>query len=289
MTSPITSIVEQLRPQLGHYRRLARAHLRSLALLPRYANDFRHVQRYCMFIGYPRSGHSLIGSLLSAHPHCVIAHEMDALQYVGRGLTRSQLFALLVARDRDFTRQGRGWTDFDYSVDGLWQGRYTELKVIGDKKGGASTLRLEHSPHLLEELRRLVRVPLRIIHVVRNPYDNISTMLRRSSPTLPAAIDLHLRRCHTIAGLLDRGLVTPDEWLDVRLEDVVADPGPHLERMSRFLGLDPEPRFIALASRRIFGEPRHTRHRAPWTPALIADVGARCSEYPFLDGYSFDT
>ena len=38
-----------------------------------------------MFIGYPRSGHSLIGSLLDVHPNAIVAHELDALKFVGAG------------------------------------------------------------------------------------------------------------------------------------------------------------------------------------------------------------
>jgi hypothetical protein len=36
-----------------------------------------------MFIGYLRSGHSLIASLLDAHPNPIATHELDALKFVG--------------------------------------------------------------------------------------------------------------------------------------------------------------------------------------------------------------
>jgi hypothetical protein len=36
-----------------------------------------------MFIGYLRSGHSLIASLLDAHPNAIATHELDALKFVG--------------------------------------------------------------------------------------------------------------------------------------------------------------------------------------------------------------
>ena len=51
------------------------------------AADFEKLQAYCMFIGYPRSGHSLVGSLLDAHPNIIIAHELNALQFVVAGCT----------------------------------------------------------------------------------------------------------------------------------------------------------------------------------------------------------
>ena len=46
---------------------------------------FETIQLYCMFVGYPRSGHSLVGTLLDAHPDIVIAHELDALRHIRAG------------------------------------------------------------------------------------------------------------------------------------------------------------------------------------------------------------
>ena len=40
------------------------------------------LRSFCLFIGYPRSGHSLLGSLLDAHPDIAIAHEVNALGLV---------------------------------------------------------------------------------------------------------------------------------------------------------------------------------------------------------------
>ena len=41
---------------------------------------YAHVKTLLFFIGYPRSRHSLLGSLLDAHPHMVIADEALALK-----------------------------------------------------------------------------------------------------------------------------------------------------------------------------------------------------------------
>ncbi len=40
---------------------------------------FADLERFWSFIGYPRSGHSLIGSLINAHPDVVVCHELDTL------------------------------------------------------------------------------------------------------------------------------------------------------------------------------------------------------------------
>src|SRR4051794_27905037 len=143
-------------------------------------NLFDGVETYCMFIGYPRSGHSLIGSLLDAHPSAIIAHELDALKFVAAGFNKDQLYQLLLDNSRRFARKGRAWTGYTYGVPGQWQGRFDKLHVIGDKKGGRSTLQLAENPELLHRLRKTVATDIRFIHTIRNPYDNIATMHKRA-------------------------------------------------------------------------------------------------------------
>ena len=55
-------------------------------------------------------------------------------------------------------------------------------KVIGDKKGGhTSEILMDPSKmSILEEINQVVRVPMKFIHVTRNPFDNIATMMLRA-------------------------------------------------------------------------------------------------------------
>ena len=125
---------------------------------------------------------------MNAHPEIVIANELDVLEYVEQGKSRHQLFSLLMDRDRYFASIDYQWTGYDYKVPGQFQGRFTRLRVIGDKRAGRSTHRLGEHPELLEALRRTVGVPIRVIHVVRNPYDNIATMAWRGQRLLAPAM-----------------------------------------------------------------------------------------------------
>ena len=58
------------------------------------------------------------------------------------------------------------------------------FQVVGDKKGGTTSLLLANPKNmeLLERIRQIVQIPMKFIHVTRNPFDNIATiMLRRKS------------------------------------------------------------------------------------------------------------
>jgi Sulfotransferase family len=244
---------------------------------------FRDVRIYCMFIGYPRSGHSLLGALLDAHPRVVISHELDSLDLIGAGYGRLALFEAIIAHDAEFTRSGREWYGYDYRVPGEWQGRYDVLEVIGDKKGGGSTLLLAEHPDLLAGLRQVVKVPLRLIHHVRNPYDNVATIARRTSWTLDAALDHYLRLCSTVSSVLAG--CDPTEVIEIRHEQLVQSLRPELGRVCEFLGVSPSPSYLDACASVVFPDARRTRDEAEWTPAAVDRVNAAIATYPFLSGY----
>ena len=87
----------------------------------RYRADFARVQRFCLFVGYPRSGHSLVGALLNAHRHAVIAHELNAPPLILAGCTRDALYARILARAYWFNLR-RNTSNHSYQVPHQWQG-----------------------------------------------------------------------------------------------------------------------------------------------------------------------
>ncbi len=252
---------------------------------------FEGVGVYCMFIGYPRSGHSLVGSLLDAHPHAIIAHELDALKFVEAGFGKLQLYQLLLDNSRRFARGGREWTGYDYEVPHQWQGRFDELRIIGDKKGGRSTLRLAENPNLPHRLYKTVTTTARFIHTIRNPYDNIATMHKRAleqdrNHTLSATVEDYLSRCEMNAGLKER--LGNGAVLDVRHESFVEDPKSLLRELCGFLGLGYDEGYLEDCASIVFGSPRRSRHDVEWDDASLAAVCAGIGRFDFLRGYSYE-
>ena len=253
----------------------------------RLAGDLVPLRAYCMFIGYPRSGHSLVGALLNAHPNIVIAHELSALEYLKFRPTQGSLTALLLQRDREFVAGGLHWSGYDYAVPGQWQGRYAALEVVGDKKGATSTTILGKRPDLLATLRRVVGVPLRVIHHVRNPHDNIATWARKSERTLANAADLFFEYAAINRDLLARHL-DADEWILSHHDDLIADPKAELARLLAFLGGTGDDGFLEACAGAVFDSPKRTRDEAAWPPGLVDDIAKRIAEFDFLRRYRFD-
>ena len=101
------------------------------------------VKLFVLFVGYPRSGHSIIGSLLDAHPNVIIAHEFNVLNWAGQmgSYSKRQLFNMLFMNSYhnafvDGASRSRNYKGYNLTVDTSWQGRYRDtVDVIGDKNG----------------------------------------------------------------------------------------------------------------------------------------------------------
>ena len=67
--------------------------------------------------------------------------------------------------------------------------------MIGDKKGGVTSEILIDPSNMskLKAISQIVQVPIKFIHVTRNPFDNIATMMLKKSSTRNAARESGVR------------------------------------------------------------------------------------------------
>lgn len=278
--------VKKKRDKATKEKLFARLNSVSAKQAPQYRHLFASVETFVLFIGYPRSGHSLIGALLNAHKHAVIAHELHALKFVERGFSREQLYYLLLQRDRKFTEAGSRWVDYTYAVPNQWQGRFTTLRVIGDKKGDGTGKMLVKQRELFWQLRELVGVPIRVIHVVRNPFDNISTICRRSGRPLNRCIQLYFSLCEISKQVIEK--LAPEEHFTFRYEQFLQAPEEKLRQLCAFLGLDCYPGYLEDCAGIVFKSPTRTRFRIEWPQKRRKQVEHYMKNYVFLQGYTFD-
>lgn len=262
---------------------LREAHL--LVAQQRWRRHYDHVERYCQFIGFPRSGHTLIGALLNAHPDAVIGFEANALRQVRKSSDRTALFDRIMRADRRFQSLGWRWSGYDYEVKGQWQGRYRRLSVIGDKRGGGSSREIANEPELLEKLKTTVEVPTRWVVVVRNPFDNVARISTRSKLTVPEAI----RRYRQVLDGTEIALeqLDPDTVHVVRIEDFVSESRACLSRAARFLGLDGHADWADACVGLVFDSPRRARDDVDWTRADRAVIESEIARSSLLSSYRF--
>jgi hypothetical protein len=254
----------------------------------RLRHDFDRIRAFVLFVGQPRTGHSLVGALLDAHPRALIAHELDALKYVASGFDRRRLFALLVRQEHARAATGHlSSAGYAYSIPDQWQGRYERLEVIGDKKGGRSTARLRADIGLLDRLSRTVGVDVHVVQVVRNPFDVIATMQRRAPKRAPTdVVELFFDLAETVDVVRHR--VDPSRFHEIHLDDLIASPARTLSGLCHSLDLSAPNDYLDACSGIVFDQPRRTRDQATWTPELLARVATRAIDHSWLVRYHFD-
>ncbi|WP_374448935.1 sulfotransferase [Stella sp.] len=257
--------------------------------------DLSAVAGFVIFVGYPRSGHSLVGALLDAHPEIAIAHELDVLQLHAAGLDRNQILTLLLENSRRLGRLGRRWGEYDYHVPGGAQGRWTRLRLVGDKRGGETSRRLAGDPEAIDRFGRMIGMPLRFLHVVRDPADTAATMVRRARAR-PGSADepearllgrslthyAHLARAN--ARFLAR--TDPAHVRTLWHEDFVADPRAGLAGLCRFLGVGTDAAYIEACASVVAPSPRRTRDTVTWADAHRATFDRIVRLAPFLARYA---
>lgn len=267
------------RPQLASF--VARATVEGLL----HRRSLREVERFFFMIGYTHSGSTLVGTLLNAHPEMVIAQEVDCLRYVRPGITRNALFAMVLMRDREFATIDRSYHGFEYAVPDGDQGRFTNLRVIGDKHAGRAIRRLDSHPGLLDRTRARVGVPIRVLHLLRNPFDNIASIARNREMPLTSAIEIYRRLGNAVDRM--RTEFRADELCEIRYEQFIADPTGSLDEVCRFIGVETTPRYLSSCATLIDAGGRRGRHRASWAPDEIRLVEDLIAARPCLAGYSF--
>jgi hypothetical protein len=278
-----TPLLEQYLTWAKFKRRYLKTRLQAVL----YRRVVASVEKHCVFVGYPRSGHTLIGALLDAHPNIIISNGVDPMQYLERGFAPPQLFCLYVRQSRRFARTERKSGGYSYVVPNQWHGRFSALKVVGDKSGDLLTARLRSEPQQLDQLLRHPGVEHKFLHVVRNPYDNIATCSARNGISLPHAIDYYFSLCETVAAA--RRKVGEANWLDIWHEAVIDDPRLWLLKLLNFLGQQPSEDYLRDCASIVYKEPNKSRFTAPWTPRLISRVEIESRKYAHLCEYRFDS
>ncbi|MEM7490751.1 MAG: sulfotransferase [Pseudomonadota bacterium] len=280
-------------------------------------NALSGVDTMVNFVGYPRSGHSLVGSILDGHPEAVLSHELDAMGLLLKGVPAAHLPALMAWQSEQFTAAGRWWNGFRYDIGTGHHGMAGRPRVVGDKKGDWAARWFAMDPSLADRLDR--ESPLRTawILVTRHPLDNVATMSLRKN----GAYD-RLRIAHSgtggfgaalaaaqqagdiarearadmvadwqamtaaVAGMKAR--VPADRWFELVYEDFVADPTAECARLAAFLGLNAPADWLSAAAASVRPSSRRSRDAVAWPPDLAATIAETVARTDFLRAYADD-
>ena len=279
------------------------------------------IKTFVFFVGIGRSGHSIVGSLLDSHPHMVIAHESNLFFHLAHrelSLTKPVIFNELWRNTRESiindglrakATNGKGYTLF---IDDLYQGRYVDyIEVIGDKKGRGTTEVLDRKPEKWLQIYNTIKsyvTSMKGIHVIRNPYDNIATLVFFSfdnvtnenfgdiknsnkafkfKPNVIAdVIDAYFRLQRAIEiGIQKYNL----DIIVIHNKDLISDPRNTLVKLCNFLNVTCSNEYLQICTDKIYKTESVTRHMIEWTDDQLGVIQQNIDNFSWFKGYHFNS
>lgn len=252
---------------------------------------FAGVKTCCLFIGHTKSGNSMIGSLLDAHPNAVVSDEADILRFIPAGFRREQIFYLLYRASRREALKGRVTArrlgGYSWQVPNQWQGKSSSIQVIGDSTSGTTTRRLAQSPDLLPRFAAVLgEANLRFVHMVRNPFDPLSIMMVRGKRSFENAFSHFAAGCDYLQNLSRR--IGEENIFRIHYEPFIAQPKPIFDGLLSFLDLSSSEAYLQACTQVLHNTPQQARQMVQWKPEWIAMVTHLIDQVQFLEGYSFN-
>ena len=279
--------------------------------------DIDSIETFVIFLGWQRSCHSMVGSMLDAHPNVIIAHEYKIFEklknkkHLVHG--RSRVFNELYWNSYRTNNDPRGWRNshknqkgYSLHIDGWWQGRFTTLKVIGDKGGGSVARAYAKNSEQFQAIYQLfsknVKVPIKILQVVRNPFDMIATHTLYEASSIPAVkvratptqkysnfailnqtIDYYMRTSAAIFQMIPELQLSP---LKVHCEDLISHPAETMSQICQFLNLECSREYLQMCAEKTFKNISASHLLVEWDPTTLMSLKRNILKFPFFQRYN---
>ena len=259
--------------------------------LSQYQKYIKNVRGAVFTVGFNRSGSSLIGDLLSAHPNIVMDNESGIIRkYVnGEFTSRESLLSFIIKHDMDRAYKKN-------YIAGQYQHHYDgNIEIIGDKHSPNNSVFLTKTEsNALEELEKFIKLPIKLLFNVRNPYDMVASMVKaiwdgkeNKDEKIKEAISFFTCRSADNMKLIDQ--VPADRIFMIRLEDFIASPKNMLSDICDFLGVAKTPEYLSSCTKVTYKVPNKSRDTLDWDEEYEREVDALIKKYEFFNGYSRDT
>jgi hypothetical protein len=189
-------------------------------------NNYDQLQSYVVFMRYKRSGSALLSVLLNAHPDIMFPRVELLYEKFHKFKTREDLFDHVAKASRRYTSKTFSANGYRYPIHG--SGTTRKPLVIGHKSATRTFLPLAEGTKL-KEFGAKVEVPLKVIHLVRNPYNMIAARWmqkewRRDNKPVGPIIDDIIKVAEANHKIWCMNDGTWDRLYTVKLEELIATP-----------------------------------------------------------------
>lgn len=243
---------------------------------------FDQLKSFLLIVGNARSGSTLLGAAIDAHPCAMISNEAEGSWGLWRGMAREKILTNILQRATRMAVTNRPSEGYHYQI-GPSPDAKQHLLVAGDKTWNPSVLLMHGNGDLLSDFEQRLGLPVKILQSVRNPFDVIATMHRRSGLPVRDRIRWFFLHCEATAALSER--LPAEKFTVCHHADLLASPEAELKRLCRFLDLASCDAHIAAVKKALLPNPRKTSADIDWDPADVAEIKRRMTGFDTLARY----
>jgi hypothetical protein len=267
-----------------------------------YCIDYGKIQSFIMFIGFGRSGHSIIGQIINAHPNALVADEGKIFDEID-SMNIEQVTKYLIKRDRAFALR---WYNKDSTIfkshplfrifsekkykrnfffRGLSQGYACQPKVLGNSKAAYTSRVIANNPEVINTFESSLGVPVKFVNVIRNPFDMIASGLQRRNISFESLWPKFEAMTNTVSNVIK--ILNNHEVLQLRQENFLNDPDREIARLLKFAALSYDSMFITTIKNHLYTAPDKSRYRSLEVKRNRKKIEALISRNDFFEGYNF--
>ena len=182
------------------------------------------------------------------------------------------------------------------------------IDVIGDKMGGSTIALFLSNPAQFEshlnKLRLLLNLPIKVFHVIRNPYDNIATKSLHIALKLQyskfAAVKKDNKTVTINDKLIDRQIgqyfqfykasealkhAYQMDMMELHNMDLITTPKAVISEICSFLAVQCSDEYLDATSNKVFNAVSKTRYNIKWKNEQILLVKQNIQKYETLHRY----
>lgn len=245
--------------------------------------NFDTLRYYVIFMRYKRSGSALLVNLIDAHPNAIFVRNEELYAKFDKWSEPEQLYDHLYASAKCYQNRTFSANGYRYPIEGV--GTVTTPLVIGHKSSTRRYIPVAESSEKLEEFQKAVNLPLKFLHLVRSPWDQVNARwqqkeFRRISAPLDELIE-HVAE-QTAANHKMRAQAGRTDYYQVHYEDLKAHPVTTMAAVCHFLGLPVISKHLEACGGLVNQTPE--KKATTWTKESEAKVTALCDKYPEFYG-----
>jgi len=269
------------------------------------------LNNFILFIGHCRSGTSAVAAIIDSHPNAICSHEIHCLQNsMKEKWSKNKTIEYVVNSSQEQAKKGRRSGtiladgcrgDYNHKIEGQLKDANSVIYSAGDKLAGKDNSYLHKvGINALVKFKDKIGLPLKIIHMVRNPYDIIALERRwygimslryRSRKRKQKKINYWVDVLKRIEGITKAVKNIDDKDIsvcDIYLDTLVNDPNSELKKLFSFLDLPISENVMNKCKNHLNFTPHQRRFEIQWGDTKKRVEKEIIEEFEWFNKYEFE-